>query len=117
MNNGNPRCRLHHPYISTAQYRVDVAQETERNEAKYVAWPSCAWLLLSFFPFPVLHPLHPVFNYKPFEEFDEYASARYLRFFANQMGNEALEGLCVSQSQQHPFSTKIKKRIIARPVT
>ena len=46
-------------------YRVDgvnVAQETQRNwaTAKYVAWPSCAWLLLSFFPFPVRHPLHPL---------------------------------------------------------
>ena len=44
------------------QYRVDGvydAQETERNKAtaKYVAWPSCAWLLLSFFLFPVRHPL------------------------------------------------------------
>ena len=40
-------------------YIVDVAQETKRNEAtaKYVAWPSCAWLLLSRFPFPVRHPL------------------------------------------------------------
>ena len=41
---------------------VDVSQETERNKAtsKYVALPSCAWLLLSFFPFPVRHPLHPL---------------------------------------------------------
>ena len=43
-------------------YRVEVvyvAQEMGRNEAtaKYVAWPSCAWLLLRFFPFPVRHPL------------------------------------------------------------
>ena len=35
-------------------------QEMERNEAtaKHVAWPSCAWLLLSFFPYPVGHPEH-----------------------------------------------------------
>ena len=41
---------------------VDVAQETERNftTAKYVAWPCCACLLLSFFLFPVRHPLHPL---------------------------------------------------------
>ena len=49
-------------------YRVDgvyVAQETERNKAtaKYVALPSCAWLLLSIFPFPVRHPLHPLCTY------------------------------------------------------
>ena len=38
---------------------VDVKQEREGNKAtaKYVAWPSCAWLLLSFFLFPVRHPL------------------------------------------------------------
>ena len=38
---------------------LDVAQEMERNEAtdKHVAMPSCAWLQLSFFPFPVLHPM------------------------------------------------------------
>ena len=31
----------------------------ERNEAtaKPVAWPSCAWLQLSFFPFPVGNPM------------------------------------------------------------
>ena len=45
-----------------SMYRVDgvnVQQETERNEAtaKYVALPSCAWLLLNFFPFPGWHPL------------------------------------------------------------
>ena len=35
----------------------DGAKEMERNEAtaKHVAWPSCAWLLLRFFPFPVGH--------------------------------------------------------------
>ena len=40
---------------------VDVAPEIERNlaRAKHVAWPSCAWQLLNFFPFPVLHPPHP----------------------------------------------------------
>ena len=52
------------PEISVV-YRVDgvyVDQETEKNEAsaKYVDWASCAWLLLSFFPFPVRHPLHPL---------------------------------------------------------
>ena len=52
------------------QYRVDgvdVAQETERKEAttKYVAWPSCAWLLLIFFPFPLRHKLHPLCKYSP----------------------------------------------------
>ena len=25
----------------------------------HVAWPSCAWLLFNFFPFPVGHPSHP----------------------------------------------------------
>ena len=41
---------------------VDVAQETERMKAtaKYFAWPSCVWLLLSFFLFPVRHPIHPL---------------------------------------------------------
>ena len=41
---------------------VDVPQERERNyaTAKYVAWPSSAWLLLSFFLFPVRHPLNPL---------------------------------------------------------
>ena len=44
-------------------YRVDgvnVAQEMERNEAaaKYVNWPSCVWLLLSFFLFPVRTSIH-----------------------------------------------------------
>ena len=40
---------------------VDVAPEIERNlaRAKHVAWPSCAWQLLNFFPFPVGHPPHP----------------------------------------------------------
>ena len=35
-------------------------QEMERNEAtaKHIAWPSCAWLLLTFFPYPVGHPDH-----------------------------------------------------------
>ena len=34
-------------------------QEIGKNEetAQHVAWPSCAWLLLSFFPFPVGHPV------------------------------------------------------------
>ena len=45
---------------TTAYYRVrpqDGPQEMERNyaTANYVAWPSCAWLLRSFFPFPVGH--------------------------------------------------------------
>ena len=37
----------------------DVPQEMERNEAtaKHVDWPSCAWLLLRFFPFPVGDPV------------------------------------------------------------
>ena len=41
---------------------VYVEQETERNSAtaKYVSWPSHAWLLLSFFPFRLRHPLHPL---------------------------------------------------------
>ena len=40
--------------------RVDGPQEMERNYAtsKHVAWPSCAWLLLIFFPYPVAHPEH-----------------------------------------------------------
>ena len=42
-------------YSARAQ---DGPQEMERNEAtaKHDAWPSCAWLLLSFFPYPVGHP-------------------------------------------------------------
>ena len=37
----------------------DGPQEMERNEATamHVAWPSCAWLLLRFFPFPVGNPV------------------------------------------------------------
>ena len=47
----------------SAHYRadgVDGQLEMERNKAtaKHVAWPSCAWLLLSFFPYPVGHPEH-----------------------------------------------------------
>ena len=44
-------------YSARAQ---DCPQEMERNEAtsKHVAWPSCSWLLLSFFPNPVGHPKH-----------------------------------------------------------
>ena len=40
---------------------MDGQQEMERKQAtaKHVAWPSCAWQLLSFFPFPVGHPPHP----------------------------------------------------------
>ena len=35
-------------------------QEMERIKAtaKHVVWPSCAWLLLSFFPFPLGHPMY-----------------------------------------------------------
>ena len=45
-------------------YRADGVngpQEMERKlaTAKHVAWPSCAWQLLSFFPFPVGHSPHP----------------------------------------------------------
>ena len=38
----------------------DGPQEMERNlaTAKHVAWPSCSWLLLRFFPYPVGHPEH-----------------------------------------------------------
>ena len=44
-------------YSARAQ---DGPQEMERNEAtaKHVAWPSCSWLLLSFFPYPVGHTEH-----------------------------------------------------------
>ena len=44
-------------YSARAQ---DGSQEMERNEAtaKHVAWPSCAWLQLTFFPYPVGHPEH-----------------------------------------------------------
>ena len=44
-------------YSARAQ---DGQQEMERNEAsaKHVVWPSCAWLLLRFFPYPVGHPDH-----------------------------------------------------------
>ena len=37
----------------------DCPHEMERNEATAnpVAWPSCAWLQLSFSPFPVGHPM------------------------------------------------------------
>ena len=42
--------------------RQDEPQEMERNytTAKHVAWFSCAWLLLSFFPYHVGHPVHPL---------------------------------------------------------
>ena len=61
-----------HPVQSClSRYRVDgvdVAQETEINKGttKYVTWPSCAWLLHSFFPFPVKHTIYPLcrFNMK-----------------------------------------------------
>ena len=38
----------------------DGPQEMERNQAtaKHVVWHSCAWVLLSFFPYPVGHPEH-----------------------------------------------------------
>ena len=44
-------------YSARAQ---DGPQEMQRNlaTAKHVAWPRCAWLLLSFFPYPVGHPEH-----------------------------------------------------------
>ena len=48
----------HHYLRSIYKMRPqDGPQEMERNEAKAknVAWPSCAWLLLSFFPFPMGH--------------------------------------------------------------
>ena len=38
----------------------------ETKHAKYVAWPSCAWLLVSFFLFPVRHPLHPLCTVRVF---------------------------------------------------
>ena len=40
--------------------RQDIAQEMERNleTADFIAWPGSAWLLLSFSPFPVRHPVH-----------------------------------------------------------
>ena len=43
-------------YSARVQYDP---QEMERNgaTAKHVAWPSCAWLLLRFFPFPVGNPV------------------------------------------------------------
>ena len=46
---------------------VDVKQEREGNKAtaKYVAWPICACLLLSFFLFPVRHALHPLCTISP----------------------------------------------------
>ena len=46
-----------HPYSARAQ---DGPQEMERYKAaaNHVACPSCAWLLLSFFPYPVGHPEH-----------------------------------------------------------
>ena len=51
------------PYHLSAQYSArvqDGQQEMERNEAtaKHVVWPSCAWLLLRFFPYPVGQPEH-----------------------------------------------------------
>ena len=44
-------------YSARAQ---DGPQEMERSlaTAKHVAWPTCGWLLLSFFPFPVDYPEH-----------------------------------------------------------
>ena len=52
-------------YSARVQYDP---QEMERNgaTAKHVAWPSCAWLLLHFFPFflwAILRP-HPVYKLK-----------------------------------------------------
>ena len=50
----------HHYLRSIYKMRPqDGPQEMERNEAKAkpVAWPSCAWVQLSFFPFPVGNPM------------------------------------------------------------
>ena len=51
------------PWKSSVHYSAraqDGPQEMERNEAaaKHVACPSCAWLLLNFFPYHVGHPEH-----------------------------------------------------------
>ena len=51
------RVKVVKQYSARAQ---DGPQEMERNEAtaKHFAWPSCAWLLLSFFTYPLGHPEH-----------------------------------------------------------
>ena len=63
------------PEISRAKGGIfketdDGPQEMERNKAtaKHVAWPSCAWVRLSFFPFPVGHPMSPDCSFCPFSE-------------------------------------------------
>ena len=45
--------------------RQDIAQEMERNleTADFIAWPGSAWLLLSFSPFPVRHPVYGLVLY------------------------------------------------------
>ena len=64
----------HAGFFYTTLYRadgVDGPQEIERNlaTAKHVAWPSCAWLLLNSFPFPVgHHPIRPVQKSRPISE-------------------------------------------------
>ena len=44
--------------------------ETNLATNKHVAWPSCVWLQLSFFPFPVGHPMSAgctlIFELRPF---------------------------------------------------
>ena len=47
--------------VATCSARAqDGTQEMERNQAKakHVACTSCAWILLSFFPYPLGHPEH-----------------------------------------------------------
>ena len=46
----------------------------------------CAWLLLSFFPFPVRHPLHPlctVSTYSPFQTKIYKVSVHLLQIFCS----------------------------------
>ena len=66
LSQTSARCNLDSARTSTVlSYRVDgvdVAEETERNEAAArQSWGrQHTWLLLSFSPFPVRHPLHPL---------------------------------------------------------
>ena len=50
----------------------------ERNQAtaKPVAWPSCAWVLLSFYPFPVGHPEHEHCTEMPKKACPRYSESR-----------------------------------------
>ena len=44
-------------WITSADAECGIAGKYETPQAKHVAWPSCTWLLLIFFPFPMGHPM------------------------------------------------------------